>query len=83
MGDETRAEIDGYRASGKFNARKITLADLIERHTEEVYPLERTGPRSSASSRSEREIGMLPAGMLTAADLTLYYGKRVTERAGL
>jgi hypothetical protein len=67
------AEIDGYRASGKFSARRITLADLIQKHAAEVYPLKPYGvTKQRELSKIEREIGMLPAGMLTAADLTRY-----------
>jgi integrase len=77
------AEIDGYRASGKFSAKRITLADLIQKHTAEVYPLKPYGvTKQRELAKIEREIGTLPAGMVTAADLTRYYGRRVTEGAG-
>jgi integrase len=77
------AELDGYRATGKFDARRITLADLIQRHTAEVYPLKPYGvTKQRELAKLEREIGTLPAGMLTAADLTRYYARRVTEGAG-
>ena len=30
------AEVDGYRASGKFSAGKVFIGDLIQRYTAEI-----------------------------------------------
>lgn len=77
------AELDGYRASGKFNARKITLAELIKKYTAEVYPLKPYGrSKQRELAKIESEIGTLPVGMLTTPDLTRYYAQRIADGAG-
>lgn len=77
------AELEGYRASGKFSAGKIRLEELIQRYTKEVYPHKPYGrSKQRELAKLEREIGALPAGMLTTPDLTRYYTKRIAEGAG-
>lgn len=80
---KVESEIDGYRATGKFNARKVSLAELIRRYTVEVYPLKPYGrSKQRELAKLEAEIGALPAGMLTTPDLTRYYTKRIADGAG-
>ena len=79
------AEVDGYRASGKFSAGKVFIGDLIQRYTAEIYPLKPYGRNKQAElAKMEREIGKLPsgAGLLTSDDLERYYEKRTKEGAG-
>ncbi|HUG77721.1 MAG TPA: hypothetical protein VML57_09575, partial [Burkholderiales bacterium] len=77
------AEFDGYRSTGKFSASKVSLGDLIQRYTTEIYPMKPYGrSKQWELAKLEREIGTLPAGMLTASDLTRYYTKRIAEGAG-
>lgn len=76
------AKIDGYRATGKLNARGLRLADLIKHHTEEIYPLKPYGrSKQHELAKLAREIGGLPA-KFTAPDLSRWYTKRIPEGAG-
>jgi integrase len=82
---KVEAEVDGYRATGKFSAGKVSIGDLIQRYTAEIYPLKPYGRNKQAElGKLEREIGRMPsgAGLLTSGDLERYYDKRTQEGAG-
>ncbi|HEY5103128.1 MAG TPA: site-specific integrase [Steroidobacteraceae bacterium] len=81
--DKIEAQIDELRASGVMQPRGITLADLIDRYTLELYPLKPWGRSKSADlARLKKELGHLPAGALTSYHFTEHFRKRHQEGAG-
>lgn len=77
------ADIDGYRVRGKFSAGKVTIGELINKYTADIYPIKPYGrSKQRELAKLEREIGELPAGIHTSNDLTRYYTRRIQEGAG-
>lgn len=80
---KVEAEIDELRASGVMQARGMTLADLIDRYIEELYPAKPWGRSKSADlARIKVDLGHLPASGITSAHLTNYFSTRAKKGSG-
>jgi integrase len=76
-------QIDELRASGVMQARGLTLGDLIDRYTLELYPVKPWGRSKSADlARLKKDIGGRAASTLNSAELSRYFRKRHAEGAG-
>jgi integrase len=76
-------QVDELRASGVMSARGLTLANLIERYIEELYPVKAWGRSKSADlARLKKDIGHLPADKLTSKHFTDYFRGRNADGAG-
>ncbi len=74
-------EIDELRASGVMQPRGQTLGDLIERYTQEIYPLKPWGRTKTADlARLKKDLGHHGIANLNSHLLTEYFRKR--QRAG-
>lgn len=76
-------ELDELKATGVMQPRDLTLADLVDRYVDELYPAKRWG-RSKAADLAflKRELGHHPAGKLTSYLLTEFFRKRHRAGAG-
>lgn len=74
-------EIDELRASGVMQPRGQTVAGLIDRYTEEIYPLKPWGRTKTADlARLKKDLGHHSVATLTSHLVTEYFRKR--QRAG-
>lgn len=76
-------EIDELKARGVMQARGISLAELVDRYTAELYPVKPWGRTKSADlARLKAELGQVAATDLTAHLITSHFRKRHKEGAG-
>lgn len=76
-------EIDELRASGVMAPRGLTLGKLIDRYTEELYPVKPWGRTKTADlARLKDDLGELPAGALTSHHFTKHFRERHAGGAG-
>ena len=74
-------EIDELRASGVMQPRGQTLGDLIDRYTQEIYPLKPWGRTKTADLvRLKKDLGHHNVATINSHLLTEYFRKR--QRAG-
>jgi integrase len=82
-GQQIERQVDELRASGIMQPKGLTLGDLIDRYTLELYPLKAWGRTKSADlARLKEDLGGLLAGTLTAVHFTDHFRKRFAEGAG-
>ena len=76
-------ELDELKASGVMQPRDVTVADLIDRYIDELYPAKRWGRSKSADlAFLKKHLGHHQAGKLTSYLLTEFFRKRHKEGAG-
>jgi integrase len=76
-------QIDELRAAGVMQAKGVTLGDLIDRYTRELYPLKPWGRSKSADlARLKADLGHLRADDLTTAHFTDHFRDRYADGAG-
>lgn len=81
--NKVEREIDQLHATGVMQAKGLTLGDLIDRYTAELYPAKPWGRTKSADlARLKADLGHLPASTLNAAHVTNYFSKRFKEGTG-
>lgn len=79
----TERELDELKATGVMQPRDVTVADLIDRYIQELYPAKRWG-RSKAADLAflRKHLGHHQAGKLTSYLLTEFFRKRQRGGAG-
>lgn len=78
------AELEQIRAAGVIQVRQKTVADLIDRYVEEVYPRKQWGRSKSASlARTRADLGREKVAELTSGRLTAYFAARARDGAGV
>ncbi|HUN73370.1 MAG TPA: site-specific integrase [Steroidobacteraceae bacterium] len=76
-------QVDELRASGVMQARGLTIGDLIDRYTRELYPVKAWGRSKDADlKRLKADLGDQRVSTLTSAHLTDHFRKRYAEGAG-
>ena len=82
-GDTIERQVDELRARGVMQAKGLTLGDLIDRYTRELYPLKAWGRTKSADlARLKEDLGHLRADTLAASHVTDHFRERYAEGAG-
>lgn len=76
-------ELDELKATGVMQPRDVTVADLVDRYIEELYPAKRWGRSKSADlAFLKKHLGHHQVGKLTSYLLTEFFRKRHKEGAG-
>ena len=76
-------QVDELTASGVMQPKGLSLGNLIDRYTLELYPRKPWGRTKSADlARLKKDLGHLPAGRLTSAHFVDHFRKRHAEGAG-
>jgi integrase len=77
------SEVEQMRSGGVMQARGMTVGDLVDRYTRELYPAKRWGKSKSADlDRLKRELGDVAADKLTAALIVDSFRERNAQGAG-
>jgi integrase len=81
--EQIERQVDELRASGVMQARGMTLGDLIDRYTREIYPLKPWGRTKSADlARLKADLGHLRADTLTSAHFTEHFRQCAADGTG-
>ena len=76
-------ELDELKSTGVMQPRGLQLEDLIDRYTEQLYPLKPWGRTKTADlARLRKDLGKYAAGGLSTAILAKYFRGRHMEGAG-
>src|SRR5678816_3745928 len=78
-------EFDELKSTGVIQPRGLQLEDLIDRYTEELYPLKPWGRTKTADlARLKKDLGKYAAGGLSTAILAKYFrGRRIKGAGGV
>jgi integrase len=80
---KVEGEVEQLRSGGVMQARGMTVGDLIDRYTRELYPAKRWGKSKSADlDRLKRELGDIAADKLTSALIVDSFRERHAQGAG-
>lgn len=81
--EQIERQVDELRASGVMQARGLTLGDLIDRYTREIYALKPWGRTKTADlARMKKDLGHLRADALASQHFTDHFTKRFADGAG-
>ncbi len=76
-------ELDQLKATGVMAPKGLTLADLIDRYTRELYPVKPWGRSKSADlARLKLDLGHHPVGALSSHVLMAHFRKRLDKGKG-
>lgn len=76
-------ELDELRASGVMQPRGLTLEKLIDRYTEELYPVKPWGRSKSADLAAlKAKLGSRTVARLTSRDIVEHFQERHAQGAG-